>query len=130
MSRPKSAKKLKTDPSEGGGGGCSASALGQTSRVPTCIIHCVDNPSDKITLLSDSGDGPGRLKKLQDVCALRLSQPAGTVHRMPDVCSQVPTSYSEDCLYGYHRACYQRFTGNLSRLKTSDEPPEAGCSTS
>ena len=111
MSRPKPAKKLKTDPSEGDGE-CSTSDAVGAGLVPTCIIHCVDSTSDKITLLSDSGDGPGRLKKLQDVCALRLSQPAGSAYRMPDVCSQVPFSYSEDRLHGYHRGCYQRFTGN------------------
>lgn len=111
MSRSKPSNKIKTDK--------SASSGDSASIIPTCIIHCVDNTTDKITLLSDSGDGPGCFKKLQDVCSLRLLQPAGSVHRMADVCSQVPTAYSEERMYGYHRACYQRFTGNLGRMKSS-----------
>ena len=38
---------------------------------------------------------------------------------MTDVCSQVPSTYSEEHMYGYHRECYQRFTGNLNRLQAS-----------
>ena len=38
---------------------------------------------------------------------------------MTDICSQVPSTYLKEQLYGYHRQCYQRFTGNLHRLQAS-----------
>ena len=62
MSRPNPTKKLKTDH---GDDECSASGGVGAGITPTCIIHCVDTTSDKITLLSDSGDGPGRLKNFK-----------------------------------------------------------------
>ena len=31
-------------------------------------------------------------------------------------------------MHGYHRQCYQRFTANLSRLKTPEEPAESSSS--
>ena len=40
---------------------------------------------------------------------------------MTDICSQVPSTYSKEQLYGYHRQCYQRFTGNLHRLQVSSD---------
>ena len=38
---------------------------------------------------------------------------------MTDICSKVPSTYSKEQLYGYHRQCCQRFTGNLHRLQAS-----------
>ena len=57
MNRPNPTKKLKTNH---GGDECNASGGVGAGIIATCIIHCVDTTSDKITLLPDSGDGPDR----------------------------------------------------------------------
>ena len=85
--------------------------------LPTCIIHYEDCKSETINLLADLKDPAGRFQKIQDVCKQRLSEPLHSIHRRTTICEQVPTSYAPELKYGYHRECYQKFAGNLSRLK-------------
>ena len=103
---------LKADHELGGG----STRINIGGGLAKCIIHFTDIKSDKITLLSGCDDPELRLQKLHDVSKRRLEQPHGSVHRMSDVCSQIPSMYSEGDAYGYHRECYQRFTGNLNRF--------------
>ena len=67
------------------------------------MIHFYDIvTTENIIRLSDSDDAHGCLQKLQDICKRRLVEPLGSVHRISEICSQVPLSYSEDSMYGYH----------------------------
>ena len=114
---------------DGGGGGktCSSRLGGGIS--PLCIIHCKDSKSENFTYLSDCSEPGKRLEKLQNIAEKRLAQPYHSVHRMVDVSSKVPQAYSEqdNHNYGYHRDCYQKFTGNLTRLnKQVADHDEAG----
>ena len=117
MSRP---KKSKSDVEIGGGSSSISSNTGGGGVKETCIIHFPDvNVSDPIILLSSTENPDERLQKLNDICRRRLSEPIDSANRMTDICSQVPSSYVYEHMHGYHRQCYQRFTGNLTRLKTS-----------
>ena len=116
MSAPKKSKSVETC----GGGSSFSPTIGGGGVTETCIMHFSDvKTSDTITLLSKSENPSERLQKINDICRRRLLEPQGSVHRMTDICSQVPSTYSEERMYGYHRQCYQRFTGNLNRLQAS-----------
>ena len=111
-------KKSKSEEELGEGGSVSTNTGGGVKT--TCIIHFPDvKKSDTIILLSNIENPSERLQKLNDICRRRLLEPLASVNRMTDVCSHVPSSYSEEHMYGYHRECYQRFTGNMNRLKAS-----------
>ena len=113
MSAPKKSKSVETC-----GGGRSFSTIGGGGVTETCIMHFSDvKTSDTITLLSKSENPSERLQRINDIC--RLLEPQGSVHMMTDICSQVPSTYSEECMYRYHMQCYQGFTGNLNRLQAS-----------
>ena len=115
MSKP---KKSKSGAECGEGSSCSINTGG--GIIETCIIHFPDvNASNTIVSLSNIENPSERLEKLDDICRRRLLEPQGSVQRMTDICSQVPSTYSKAQLYGYHRQCYQRFTGNLHRLQAS-----------
>ena len=75
--------------------------------------------SDTVILLSNIENPNERLQKLNDICRRSLLEPLASVNRMIDVCSQVPSTHTEEHMYGYHRECYQRFTRNLNRLQAS-----------
>ena len=99
-------KKLKTyGVGVGGGGGGTNDSL--------CTIHFPDSKSDKFTFISDTQD-PENRHKLQDISRKILSQPAESLHIFAHICSQIPLSLSPE--HGYHRDCYQQFTGKLDRL--------------
>ena len=98
-------KRLKTYGVGVGGGGTNDSL---------CIIHFPDSKSDTFTFISDTQDPENRLHKFQDISRKRLSQPAESLHIFAHICSQIPLSLSPE--HGYHRDCYQRFTGKLDRL--------------
>ena len=115
MSKP---KKSKSEAECGEGSSCSTNTGG--GIIETCIIHFpYVNASNTIVSLSNIENPSERFEKLNDICRRRLSEPQGSVQRMTDICSQVPSTYSKEQLYGYHRQCYQRFTGNLHRLQAS-----------
>ena len=51
-----------------------------------------------------------------------MAEPVTLAYKMPDICQGIPNEVSDR--QGYHRGCYQRFTGNLDRLtKHNDETP-------
>ena len=112
MSKP---KKSKSEAECGEGSSCITNTCG--CIIETCIIHFPDvYASNTIILLSNIENPSERLEKLNDICRRRPLEPQGSVQRMTDIC-QVPSTYEQ--LYGYHRQCYQRFTGNLHRLQAS-----------
>ena len=99
-----------------------------TQSQPTCIVH--------VTTISDHGcftplsqvRGTAR-DKLQQICEIRdrhLLQSSDSPYRVQSICDQITTTLPADLENtGYHRQCYQRFTGNLIRLEdgTSPVPP-------
>ena len=48
---------------------------------------------------------------------LRMSQAPDSKQRMESVCKRIPTEMREG--HGYHRDCYNHFTKNAERLKSS-----------
>ena len=117
MSRP---KKSRSDVEIGAGISSISSNTGDGGLKETCIIHFPDvKVSDPIILLSSTDNPDERLQKLNDICRRRLLEPIDSANRMTDICSQVPSTYATEHMHGYHRQCYQRFTGNLTRLKAS-----------
>ena len=56
----------------------------------------------------------------------RLDQPIESPYRIKEVCDQFSeTLDGADCkVTGYHRRCYQNFTGDLYRLKTVKDTSE------
>ena len=77
---------------------------------------------DKVTLLSEDS-----FNKLHDICRRRMMQPEGSPYRMLEVDAQIPCTYSQKEGLGYHRDCYQLFTGNLNRLKHEESPSTSRC---
>ena len=109
----------------------SPTPIAASVQEPTCIIHDDNCKSEDIILLSELKNPEERFKKIHDVRAQRLAEPADSVHRKGSICEQVPAEYSSDMKYGYHRECYQKFTANLSRLKgeVATDIPEQSTST-
>lgn len=83
---------------------------GESSIVQVCVIHTPDSKCESFIPLTEE-----RLEKLNSVKQKRLSQPATSPFRFPEICSQIPDSISPG--FGYHRDCYQSFTKNLNRLQ-------------
>ena len=75
-----------------------------------CVIHNPDSKCESFIPLTEE-----RLEKLNSVKQKRLSQPATSPFRFPEICPQIPDSISPG--FGYHRDCYQSFTKNLNRLQ-------------
>lgn len=93
-----------------------------TSERPTpvsddvCIIH--DSKAKKTNTFIHLCELPNPQERFQTICSVRdrrQSQALGSSHRRDAICEQVPEQFGEN--HGYHRECYQRFTGNLDRLK-------------
>ena len=109
-------KKSKSEAECGEGSSCSSNTGG--GIIETFIIHFPDvHASNTIVSLYNIENPSECLEKLNDI--RRRLEPQGSLQRMTDICSQVPSTYSKEQLYGYHRQCYQRFTGNLHRLQAS-----------
>jgi len=97
--------------------------------VPTCILH-VSSISDHGAFIAFSrvkGTASDKLEYLQNIRNQRLKLAHDSPYRMQSVCDQIPETVPNDLeSTGYHRQCYQRFTGNLHLLsdgtgaKTSD----------
>ena len=83
-----------------------------------CILHYDASSCDTFTLLADLKDPEERFKKLLDIRDLRLSQPLDSKQRMESVCRLLPTELGEG--HGYHRDCYNHFTKNVERLKSTE----------
>lgn len=77
--------------------------------VQVCVIHTPDSKCESFIPLTEE-----RLEKLNSVKQKRLSQPATSPFRFPEICSQIPDSISPG--FGYHRDCYQSFT-KMNRLQ-------------
>ena len=90
MSKP---KKSKSEEECGEGSSCSTNNTGG-GIIETCIIHFPNvNASNTIVSLSNIENPSERLEKLNDICRRRLLEPQGSVQRMTDICSQVPSTY-------------------------------------
>ena len=74
-------------------------------------------PDNKVTKLSEDS-----FNKLHDIHRQRMMQPKGSLYRMSKMCIQIPSSYSEEQVLGYHRDCYQKFTGNLNHFIPVESP--------
>ena len=108
----------------------SADPAAPKQSPPTCILHVLSiSDHGSFTPLSQ-GKGPvsEKLQQLHSIRDRRLRQTHESPHRMQSVCDQIPMTLPDDldCV-GYHRQCYQRFTGNLNRL---GDDTEAEASTS
>ena len=88
-----------------------------------CIIHIPGIKHGSFTFFPN--DPKERLKifhVLQNVRDRRMAEPVTSAYRMQDTCQGIPDEVNDK--QGYHRGCYQRFTGNLNRLtKNIDEVP-------
>lgn len=88
-----------------------------------CIIHTPGIKHGPFTVFSSEPNERLKvLNVLHNVRDRRMAEPATSKHRMPHVCLGIPDEMNDE--QGYHRGCYQRFTGNLNRLtKHDDEAP-------
>lgn len=101
---------------------------GQEIEESTCILHAssLTDPGS-FTPLSKLRQGTAieKLHQLLEIRDRRLAQVHDSPNRMQSVCDQIPATLPDDLdSVGYHRSCYQRFTGNLDRLK-DNEPEES-----
>ena len=92
-----------------------------------CIIHYTASKCDTFTFLSDLPDPAEKLRHIQNLRDLRMSQPPGTKSRMEAVCEQIPSDIEEPI--GYHRDCYRNFTRHLERLEKTGSHPVPGTSS-
>ena len=86
------------------------------SRSPMCIVHVDGIRHGELHLLSELKDAEGKLAKLQDVKAKRLTQPPSSSYMMKDTCDLIPQCTSRIPWYPLG-VLYKRFTMNLDRLK-------------
>ena len=93
----------------------------KTSSVELCILHdqLTANNGNFVSFIPCKDDPDEKLRKLHEICELRMNQPVNSCYRMKNICEQVPLTLDGLCLEktGYHRACYAKFTGNLTRLR-------------
>ena len=98
--------------------------------LPTCILHFQSllNHGKFTTLTNIKGTVTEKLKYLHQIRDGRLQQSHGSPYHMQSICDQIPDTLPDDLTsVGYHRKCYQRFTGNLNLLR-DDAKPEASSS--
>ena len=96
----------------------------------TCILHlqALSDHGHFTPLSGIIGTGNEKLQQLHNIRNRRLHQAHDSPYRMQSVCDQIPTTLPDDLeSFGYHRQCYQRFTGNL-HLLGDDAEPEASTS--
>ena len=108
--------KRRSDRSEG-------SAKRIKSEVSRCILHVKGIQHGDFTLLSSVKGSPDeKLAQLHEIRERRLLEPQDSPNRMEDVCNEIPESVDSSDVHtlGYHRGCYQKFTKNLDRLKSSE----------
>ena len=85
-----------------------------------CIIHAKHIKCGEFTFIRNTKNPNERFQKILSVKEKRLMEPLGSPYRMSEICAQIPGICKDD--YGYHKACYARFTGNLLRLISTDQP--------
>ena len=83
-----------------------------------CIVHYDASSCDNFKLLADVRIQQERFQKILEIRDLRLSQPADSTHRMESVYRLIPTEIGEG--HGYHRDCYNHFTKNVERLRSTE----------
>ena len=83
-----------------------------------CILHSTTE-CGKFTVFNNVADVSQILRKLHDIGNLRMATPSLSVHRMEDICSQIPDSLKNYDLAttGYHRRCYKRFTTGTLQIQ-------------
>ena len=72
-----------------------------------------------------------KIRFLHSIRDKRLAKPLESVYRMENVSRHIPETIHDidHENIGYHRQCYQKFTGHLHRLKdTGDRNPEPSTS--
>ena len=85
-----------------------------------CILHTLSicDHGQFTSLNNARNDASTKLKLLHEIRDKRLNEPNGSAYRMQAECNQIPSSLPDNLEHvGYHRQCYQRFTGNLNLLK-------------
>ena len=97
------------------------------SPAPVCMLHVLSiSDHGPFTPLSRiKGTAFDKLKHLREIRDLRLCKPHASPYSMQSVCDQIHETVPKDLENnGYHRQCYQRFTGNLHLIenKTTEEP--------
>lgn len=98
-----------------------------------CILHVTGIQHGDFTPLSNvKGTAAEKLAQMHDIREKRLLEPLDSPNRMEEVCSQIPESLAGADLQviGYHRGCYQNFTKNQDRLKSSSTSQELKASKS
>ena len=98
-----------------------------SNETQICIVHHIGNSNQNFTLLKNLPDPLQRLSYIQEIGALRQSQPVDSNERLDAQCKCIPEKLSD--LHGYHRSCYQRFTKNKDRLKSNSEQEPSTSST-
>ena len=85
-----------------------------------CILHTEDSKRDTFVFLT-SKNKENVVGKLKAIAEERLKQECGSVHRMETISNNFLSCIGTivENSHGYHRNCYQRFTSNMSRLKTA-----------
>lgn len=91
-----------------------------------CIIHMDESKMDGFTYLT-SKNRTTMVEKLRKIAEKRLGQEFGSVHRMEKISQDFLTNIQSiaETTHGYHRDCYQRFTGNMNRLKEVVSDPSS-----
>ena len=87
--------------------------------LPICILHVpsIFNHGPLTSLSNIKGTASDKLKQLHNIRDRRLHLSHESPYRMQSVCDQIPVTLPDDLeSAGYHRQCYQRFTGNLHLL--------------
>ena len=87
-----------------------------------CMLHVSGIQHGDFTPLSNiKGSANDKLTQLHCIRDRRLLEPLDSPSRMEDVCSRIPDNLVDADLeeIGYHRGCYQNFTKNQDRLKSS-----------
>ena len=92
-----------------------------------CILHdqLTANNGNFVSFISCMSDADEKLRQLHEICDLRMNQPVNSCYPIKNICEQVPLTLDGLCLEktGYHKACYAKFTGNLTRLRKNAPPP-------
>jgi len=84
------------------------------------------------SLSNIKGSATDKLAQLHSIHDKRLIESQESPNRMEEACNNIPESLSGADLeaIGYHRGCYQNFTKNQDRLKSSVTSNEASTSRS
>ncbi len=99
----------------------------QTSLKEICVVHSEKSKGTSFTSFNSLTDPRARFDQLKELCIRRQGQTVGSPYRMDSACSHMPVDFTDE--HGYHRDCYQLFTGNQNRLKDTAQLSEPSCSS-